>query len=67
METVSSTKSKNRYYVLFEESQTEREISTKDVMGITFDKDYAIKWVNENSEYRSYKETSLIDSHKDFK
>lgn len=51
-------------YVLFEESQTEKEISTKDVMGITFDKDYAIKWVDENSEYRRYKETSLIDDNK---
>lgn len=57
---MNNKEDKVKYYVLFEESQTEKEISTKDVMGVTANKDFAIAWVNDNEEYRSMKETKIV-------
>lgn len=48
-------------YILFEYDNSNLSIANKDIMGVTLDKEKAIEWVNKNPEYRTYKETKILE------
>lgn len=50
-------KKPKKIYILMEEDSLDSMYSQYDIMGTTYDKSEAIKWVGDNYEYRKYKET----------
>lgn len=50
-------KKSKKIYVLMEQDSYESMFSGYDIMGTTYDKYEAIKWVNDNPDFRQYRET----------
>lgn len=50
-------KKSKKIYVLMEQDSYESMFSDYDIMGTTYNKSEAIKWVNDNPDFRRYRET----------
>lgn len=50
-------KKSKKIYILMEQDSYESMFSDYDIMGTTYDKSDAIKWVNDNPDFRRYRET----------